>query len=381
MIKLLISDPAYAPSASFIRKRLIIRIKGWQKKGAEATFICSTEAKKFYQKELHGVEFFTFPFRWRSKTRWTVCLEFIRANFLLFPYVFKAKGKFDVVYSQTSTLDSIFFPFVLQLLDRKIRWFSVMDNIVPRPSERPGNYILKLIPYIAFLISNILLKKTEGIFVVTDMLKKYYEEKGIRVIKTGTGNGLDINSFIAKFDPNTPKFTVLFGGRLHPAKGIFDLIEITKEVIKKDKKFTLGIMGDGEEHMKKKLREMIKNNNLSKNIFLLGHKNTKQRWDLYRSSNLFLFPSYAEGCPQVVLEAFAANRLVIGYDLLEYRDAFKKYLKSGQLVVFKKGDIKSIVRYITSIKGKKFHFSNKLSDFSWDTIVNNEWKAFCQAAK
>lgn len=378
MMKILICDPAYAPSASSIRKSLIIKIRGWQKKGAQVTFICSTEAKEFYQKMLPDVEFFTFPFIWKSKTRWTVSLDYIRANILMFPYVFKMVGKFDIIYSHTSTLDVIFFYFVLKLLDRKAKWFTVMDNLVPKPSERPGNYILKVIPYVAFLFANQLLKKTDGMFVVTNLLKKYYEKKDIKVIKTGTGNGLDIDDFTKEVSPKTPKLTALFGGRIHPAKGIFDLIEITKRVIKDNKNFMLGIMGDGEEYMKNKLYEEIKNNNLSKNIFLLGYKTTKERWDLYRNSDFFLFPSYAEGCPQVIIEAFAANKLVVAYDLPEYRDAFKKYIKRDELIIFKKGDTTKIAKYILSIKGKKINFHNKLSDFSWDNIVNNEWKAFCQ---
>jgi len=381
MIKILISDPAYAPSTSSIRKSLIIKIRGWQKKGAKVTFICSSEAKEFYQKMLPDVNFFAFPFTWKSKTRWTVSLEYIRANLLMFPYIYKMIGKFDIIYSHTSTLDVTFFSFVLKLLDRRAKWFTVMDNLVPKPSERPGNYILKAIPYIAFLVANQLLKKTDGMFVVTNLLKKYYEKKGITVIMTGTEYGLDIDSFTKKISPKTPKFSALFGGRIHPAKGIFDLIGITKEVIKVNKKFKLGIMGDGEEYMKKKLYGEIKKNNLSKNISLLGYKTTKERWDLYRSSDYFLFPSYAEGSPQVVLEAFAANKLVIGYDLPEYRDALGKYINHGQLITFKKGDISAVANYIISLKDKKFHFKNKISDFSWDTIVNNEWKSFKNSIK
>lgn len=378
MIKILIYDTAYASAASTVRISVIIKIKGWQKKGAKVTFICSTEAKEFYQKTLPDVEFFTFPFTWKSKTRWTVSLEFIRANFLILPYVHKMKGKFDIIYSHTSTLDMILFPIILKLLDRKVRWFAVMDNLVPKPSERPGNYILKVIPYTAFLISNILLKKTDGMFVVTNLLKKYYERKGVKVIKTGTGYGLDLASFKGKKSSHTPHFNALFGGRIHPAKGIFDLIEITKKVIKVNKNFTLGIMGDGEDYMKNKLHEEIKNNSLSKNIFLLGYKTTKERWDLYRSSDFFLFPSYAEGCPQVVLEAFAANKLVIGYDLPEYHDVFRRYINCGQMIIFKKGDVSAVANYIIDLKDKKFHFNNKLSDFSWDNIINNEWRAFCK---
>lgn len=391
-MKILISDSAYAPCAAWIRTSLLIKIRGWQKRGAKVTLICSTEAKLFYQKELPEVVFLTFPFSWRSKTRWGVPLECVRTNLLIFPFIFRIIGKFDIVYSHTSTLDIIFFPWVLKLFDRKVNWFTMMDNLVPRPSERPGNYILKVIPYFAFLTANVLLKKTDGMFVVTNLLKRYYEKKGIKVIKTGTGNGLDIDSFTKKIDPKTPCFNALFGGRLHPAKGIFDLVTIIKEVVQKNKQnfsssknYTLGIMGPGDDKTINKLLEVIKANNLSQNIFLLGDKNAKERWGLYRNSDFFLFPSYAEGCPQVVLEAFAANKLVIAYDLPEYRDAFKKYIKTGQLIIFKKGDTKAIAKYILKIKNKQsfssnrnFHFNNKLSDYSWEKIVTNEWKAFCK---
>jgi len=381
MMKILVYDTAYAPAAFAVRIPISIKIKGWQKKGAKVTLICSSEAKIFYQERLPDIEYFTFPFKWKRKTRLTACFEFIRANILISPYIYKMKNKFDIVYSHTSTLDMIFFAVILRLLDRKVRWFSIVDNIVPKPGDRPGNYFLKVIPYIAFLISNMLLKKTDGIFVVTNMLKKYYEKMGIRVIKTGTGYGLDIDSFKGEIPSNTPHFNALFGGRIHPAKGIFDLVKIIKEIVRYDKNYTLGIMGEGEEYMKEKLKKQIKRNHLSKNIFLLGHKNTKERWDLYRNSDFFLFPSYAEGCPQVVLEAFAANKLVVAYDLPEYRDAFKKYIRCGELVIFKKGNTDKIANYILSIKRKKAHFNNKLSDFSWDSIVNNEWKSFCNAPK
>lgn len=381
MIRILISDSAYAPCAAWVRTSLLIKIRGWQKKGAKITLICSTEAKEFYQKELPGVTFFTFPFSWRGKTRWAVPLECVRANFLILPFILKARGKFDIIYSLTSTLDMIFFPWMLKFVDRKVKWFTVMDNIVPKPNERPGNFILNTIPYLAFLTANLLLKRTDGMFVVTNLLKQYYLKKGVKVIKTGTGNGLDLESFKEKILSQTPSFTCLFGARLNPVKGIFDLIEITKRVVKADKNFTLGIMGEGEKYFENKLAEEIKRNKLGRNIFLLGHKNAGERWDLYRRAGSFLFPSYAEGCPQVVLEAFAANKLVIAYDLPEYRDAFKKYLKTGQLIIFKKGNIRALANYILSIKDKKFHFHNKLSDYGWDKIINNEWKAFSEVLR
>ncbi|CAN5195017.1 glycosyltransferase family 4 protein [soil metagenome] len=376
MVNILICDPNFAPVASPTRTPLLIKLKAWQKKGIKVTVICSSEAKIFYQKNIKGVEYITFPFVWKSKIRLTAPLEYIRANLLVFPLLFKVKGRFTIIYSFSSTLDIIFFPFMLRLLDRKIHWFSIVDNIVLEPGKRPGNYFLNTIPYVAFLLCNILLKKTDGIFVVTNLLKIYYQKKGITVVKTGTGNGLDIDSFKGRIPIHTPKFTALFAARLNPSKGIYDLIEITKIVVKENKKYTLGMVGVGDEKTKKNLRDLIKKNNLSQNIFLLGFKNTKERWDLYRNSKFFLFPSYAEGCPQVVLEAFAANKLVIAYDLPEYRDVFKTYIKSGELLIADKGNTSQMANIIINIEKNIPKFHNNLKDYSWDKIVHNEFSTF-----
>lgn len=368
--KVLFCDPSY--SANTNRIPSVLRIKYWQKQGLSVSILCSTEAREFYASRLQDVKYYTFPFRWRSKEYYTAVLDFILVNLKAFPLIFKVKDEIDIVYSLSSVLDIIIFPYLLKLLNNKIRWYVNVDNTVPKPSERPGSYLLKIIPYLAFLISNILLKRTDGIFVVVNFLKTYYEKKGIKVIKTADSYGVDTEIFTGAIPASIPIFDALFAARLHPAKGIYDLVEIIKLVTARKKDFTLGIMGDGVSYHKEKLQKNINLAGLNKNIILLGYLEGKKRGDILRNCRLFLFPSYAEGMTIAVLEALAVNKPVISYDLPEYRDVFGKYLQTGQLVIKPKGDYKAIARFILEGKYLSGHFSNKLSDYSWERIFTNE---------
>lgn len=374
IVRILVCDPSYSKSVN--RVPMILRIKFWQKNGLSVSIFCSSEGQKFYQEKVDKITYYTFPFDWKSKEYFTAIIDYIRVNIQAFPVIFKIKSQIDIVYSLSSTLDLIILPFIMKLNNPKIRWYVNVDNTVPKPSQRPGNLILKTVPYLAFLISNFLLKKADSIFVVVNFLKEYYEKRNVKVIRTSENYGIEENLFRGNISPNTPKFNALFGARLHPAKGIYDLVDIIKLVVDKKKNFTLGIMGDGVSYHKNKLTEKIQSNSLGHNITLLGYKNGKERGDLYRNCDLFLFPSYAEGMTISVLEAFAANKLVISYDLPEYRDAFKKYIQNGQLVLFPKGNIQKIANYIISGDYERKIFHNNLINFRWEKVFYSELFVF-----
>jgi len=89
-----------------------------------------------------------------------------------------------------------------------------------------------------------------------------------------------------------------------------------------------------------------------------------------------LSPSYAEGMTIAVLEAMVINKPVIAYDLPEYHDAFRKFIESGQLILFPKGDTTSVANYILSGDFLKRKFQNKLSDYKWGKIFQSEYEEF-----
>ena len=373
MFKLLLFDINYTNGVN--RSPLIIKIKHWQKANIKITIFTNLEGVNYYNLKFKDVSFITVPFRYNIKSPYSLLLEYIRVTIIALPRFLKTKGQFDILYS-LATLDFLFLPWVLRNIDRKIRWFAMVDNVVPQPGKRPGNFTLNTISYIAFLIGNLLLKRTDGIFVVTDLLKKYYEKKGVKVIKTGNGYGVDHKIFRGEVHSNTPIFNALYCGRIHIAKGVFDLVEVFKNVVLKDKKFTLGIMGDGDENTKARLIGKIKEYHLENNIFLIGYKEGYEKGNIYQSCGVFIFLSYDENCPQTVLEAFAANKQVIAYNLPVYHDVFKKYINTGELALFNKGDVKAISDYIVKGKFKESIYLNDPADFSWEKITKKEIKAF-----
>lgn len=378
-MNILIFDTNFAPGVN--RESTIIKITLWQKKRENITIFCSNEGKKFYQKHLSHVTFTTFPHRYSIKGYYGIPFQYIIANVIALTHMAKLRNKFDIIYSLSSTIDFLFIPWLFFYIDRKIKWFVVVDNIVPKPSERPGSYVLKLIPYCSFLVGNVLIKRATSIFVVTNFLKNYYEKRNVSVVKTGSGYGIDTSIFFGAVKPATPHFDALYCGRIHVAKGVFDLVEVMGIVCQSEPTFTLGIMGDGETQTKNKLHAKISEYKLNKNIIFTGYKKGKEKGDIFRNSDLFVFLSYDEGCPQVVIEALAANTKVVTYDLPVYTDVFSQYISSGQLVLVKKGNIKKVSEYISSEKRKKKKFNNHLNDFTWDKIAYNELNSFYEASK
>jgi len=98
---------------------------------------------------------------------------------------------------------------------------------------------------------------------------------------------------------------ILTVGRLVGIKGIETMIKAIKCL--KIKNFTFTIIGDGPD--KKKLKNMIKNDDLKNKVFLLGYKKDIKKY--YLSSNLFINASNFEGFPNAIVESINYGTPVI----------------------------------------------------------------------
>ena len=84
---------------------------------------------------------------------------------------------------------------------------------------------------------------------------------------------------------NIKKFVAI--GRLTKQKNFLFLLECFKEIIHRNSKINLSILGEGEDYHK--LQNYIKINKLQKNIFLKGYQ--KNVYDYLKSSEAFILPS------------------------------------------------------------------------------------------
>jgi D-inositol-3-phosphate glycosyltransferase len=145
-----------------------------------------------------------------------------------------------------------------------------------------------------FLVSKI--KYDQEITVASNFLKLKNRNKDIAVIP----NGVDLQPF-KKINPKKPReFTVLFIGRLDPIKGLNILIEALRDWDFKKRPLKVRIVGDGPA--RKELERQA-----GPNIKFLGKQTGETAIKEYKKAHLFVLPSFSEGQPLTILEAFAAK--------------------------------------------------------------------------
>ena len=106
---------------------------------------------------------------------------------------------------------------------------------------------------------------------------------------------------------NSP--VIVSAGTLTKRKGFHDLIMAMKEVTKMvDLK--LIILGAG--YQREILEKMIKDENLTSSVKLVGHKSNPLAY--YYQSDIFVLSSYAEGLPNVLVEAMICGCTPVSTD-------------------------------------------------------------------
>lgn len=118
-------------------------------------------------------------------------------------------------------------------------------------------------------------------------------------------NGVDTTRFSpAPRDGETCE--LLFVGRLAPQKGVDVLLRALAQM---PDGWRLRIAGDGPE--REKLAALSTSLGLAERVQFLGWTQRDALPALYRSADVFVFPSYDEGMPNVVLEALASGLPIV----------------------------------------------------------------------
>jgi len=109
------------------------------------------------------------------------------------------------------------------------------------------------------------------------------------------------------------KIILLFMSRFVATKGVFELIDAFNEIQTSYPEVTLHLVGDGPE--KSSIEKKISNLSLQDNIKLLGYIEGREKAQELINADIFILPSYSEGCPISLLEAMAAGLPVIATDV------------------------------------------------------------------
>lgn len=119
---------------------------------------------------------------------------------------------------------------------------------------------------------------------------------------------------------------VMYLGWVIKEKGIEELLEAWEQIYSEKQAWTLDIVGPIKEEYKDFLIQKFS----LRGVNLLGEKSHDEAMGLMNESDIFVLPSYSEGCPYVILEAMALGKRIVASDVGNIR--FMMGEVSGTLV-------------------------------------------------
>ena len=187
----------------------------------------------------------------------------------------------DIIYSTSDCLPDVFPAFIWKLKNRKVIWIQLIFHLIP--SDR-------LISHYAQKFSFFFIKRFADLIIVDNCLLKEelvtqgFDAKNIEVNPPGINTGYlkDIKSVKEK------SYDSCFLGRLHPSKGIFDLIDIWELVLKKKQNAKLAIIGGGNKRLEDEFKKKVMDANLEHNIAIMGYLEDDKAFEILKSSKVFI---------------------------------------------------------------------------------------------
>ncbi len=294
------------------------------------------------------------------------------------------------IYSSSDFLMDTLPAFLLKLRNRKAKWIVCVFLIVPslfrdysKGYSRNNDFSLpsftRVIYFFSQRITLFLTSRWAYKILVLNKIDKEYLVKNRAIAEsriTVVSGGVDYNRLKSLGDLNTETYDAVFLGRMHPQKGIFDLIKIWKLVCNQKPKAQLLIIAGGLASFAEKVNALIAENNLRDNINLAGFRQGDKKFELLKSSKIFLCPSYYESFAIVIAEAMACGLPVVAYNLDIYQDIYGDYINKVPL-----GDIQkfadAIVYFLNheivmrrfGLEGQKF-----IEKYDWAEIARKEFQ-------
>lgn len=264
-------------------------------------------------KQIKDIKLLTYPsLPFEEKTYENLPLLFFVYCYRIIISVFKIRRiKSDVIVSSSHLFhDTI----PLLFLKKKNSTFVTYIHHIISEQQRRGssslitNFLEKISFYIIKKVNSIVFTDSE--VNKASLIRKYnFKEKYVYVIK----NGINLDFINSVRIIRDPVYDICFCGRLDAKKGVYDLVDIIKKIKEYYPNILCAMIGQGVE--KNNLERTIEDNNLGKNIQLLGFLREKEKIEAMKLSKIFVLPSHEEGWGIVIGEAMACEIPVVVYKL------------------------------------------------------------------
>jgi starch synthase (maltosyl-transferring) len=163
---------------------------------------------------------------------------------------------------------------------------------------------------VRLLIERLATRNTQKYLCVSEAVSKFVINKmGVPVDRVATiPNGVDLASYPILEPQEQPVPYVIFVGRLHEQKRVVELVEWYAKAGIREK---LLVVGSG--HLEAQLKQLIDQQGLHHQVDLLGW--VRDTLSLVQGAQCFVLPSKFEGMANALLEAMAAGKAVLAFDV------------------------------------------------------------------
>jgi glycosyltransferase involved in cell wall biosynthesis len=122
-------------------------------------------------------------------------------------------------------------------------------------------------------------------------------------------NGIELPEWKNKCHANKEKREILFLSRIHPTKGLLNLVKAWS--VLRPKGWIVLVAGPDEDEHKAEVESAITGAGLNDDFKFLGEVDSLAKWNLYRRADVFVLPTYSENFGLVVPEALSCGTPVI----------------------------------------------------------------------
>jgi len=164
--------------------------------------------------------------------------------------------------------------------------------------------------------------QADVVFCYTEVDKERVRKLGVQSRIEVVSNGIDTERFTPKgpeselIDAEGP--VVLFVGRFAEGKRPWLAVEAFEEVLAEYPDTELYLCGDGA--LREELETQVEELRIGEAVTFLGHVSYDEMPKVYRSGDVLVLPSRAEGVPRTVLEAMASGTAIVTSQLEQMSD-------------------------------------------------------------
>ncbi|MDG6999785.1 MAG: glycosyltransferase family 4 protein, partial [Nitrososphaerota archaeon] len=162
-------------------------------------------------------------------------------------------------------------------------------------------------------------------------------------------------------------YDAVFIGRLHPQKGVLELIEIWNAVLKMKPNCRLAIIGNGylESEMRNKCREL----GIDRSVTFYGFLDGDAKTNVFVDSKVVLHPAIYDSGGMAAAEAMAFGLPGVGFDLLSLRSYYPKGMLKAKCF-----DVEDFASQIVNLLEDRTLYSN-LSKEAYEFSKTWDWNS------